>query len=71
MAHDVNGIVEMTIRMNVYDLETEAVEIDCSGKLRITDGEQFFQDWIDSWVVVTGELLGATAYRYELNEDEF
>ena len=66
----VYGVVDMKIKINVYDLETKAIEIDRYGKLRITDPVQFFIDWIDAWDAGVGELLGATENKAELYEDD-
>ena len=64
-----NGIVEISLRLNVYDLDTDAVCADEDGTITITDDEQFFSDWIDGWVRGTGELLGASTDHVQLNRE--
>ena len=66
----VNGCVEMHLTLNVYDLETEAVEQEESGRIRITDPDQFFLDWDNAWNEGTGELLGASEESAELEREE-
>ena len=65
------GVVNMMVKVNVYNLETYSVENDRVGTVKITDPDQFFLDWVDAWNDGDGELLGATVYSNELNEDEF
>lgn len=66
----VRGYVEMHLTLNVYDLETEGAEQEESGRIRITDSEQFFLDWDTAWNKGTGELLGASEESAELERDE-
>ena len=66
----VRGYVEMHLTLNVYDLETEAVEKEESGRVRITDSDQFFLDWADAWNGGTGELLGASEESADLERDD-
>jgi len=66
----VNGRVEMSISMNVIDLETDAVEIDSYGKLRINNPDQFFIDWVDAWSGGMGELLGASDEDVDIEKVE-
>ena len=56
----VKGRVEISLSLNVYELETDAVEIDKYGNVTISDPDQFFMDWCDNWNSGTGELLGAS-----------
>lgn len=65
----VNGRVEISLRLNVYDLDTDAVCADEDGTITITDDEQFFSDWIDGWVQGTGELLGASTDHVRLDRE--
>jgi hypothetical protein len=56
----VSGRVDISLRLNVIDLETDAVEKDEYGRVIITDPDQFFVDWSEDWERGIGELLGAT-----------
>ncbi len=71
----VNGFVRMELRLNVYDLETDAVYVDEWGAVRISDPDAFFIDWSDNWENGIGELLGASDedvdLRIEENEEEY
>ena len=62
----VNGTVEISLRLNVYDCETENVYVDSYGKVKISDDEAFFVDWIDQWEKGIGELLGAAVKSEDL-----
>ena len=56
----VKGRVEISLRLNVINLETDAVEVDKYGDVIITDPDEFFVDWSNDWEKGIGELLGAT-----------
>lgn len=56
----VSGRVEISLRLNVINLETDAVEVDKYGDVIITDPDTFFVDWSNDWEHGIGELLGAT-----------
>lgn len=56
---EVRGCVDIRLRLNVYDLETNAVEVK-NGTVKIVDDEHFFADWCDHWERGIGELLGAS-----------
>lgn len=65
----VNGRVRMSLNLNVYDLETDAVYKDGRGNLKISDPDQFFMDWSDGWENGVGELLGASDESVDLEEE--
>ena len=60
----VSGFVTISLRLNVYDLETDAVYINKYGDVMVSDGDQFFLDWSEGWEQGIGELLG-TSVEYE------
>lgn len=62
----VNGFVRISLSLNVYDLETDAVYIDSYGNVKISDPNAFFVDWSDGWENGTGELLGASDQSVDL-----
>lgn len=68
----VNGFVRISLSLNVYDLETDAVYVDEWGTVRISDPDRFFMDWSDKWEEGTGELLGASdeSVQLEIEEDD-
>ena len=66
----VRGEAKLSIWLNVYDLETEAVEDARNGHIIITDPDQFFMDWAAAWDEGIGELLGTTDEDSELEKDE-
>lgn len=66
----VNGSVRISLTLDVYDLETDAVYEDQYGKIRVSDGDQFFLDWIDGWERGTGELLGTSVQSDDLELEE-
>lgn len=65
----VNGRVRMSLSLNVYDLETDAVYKDGRGSIKISDPNQFFMDWSDGWENGVGELLGASDESVDLEEE--
>ena len=65
----VNGFVKISLSLNVYDLETDAVYIDRYGNVKISDDDQFFVDWSDLWETGTGELMGASTISCELEAE--
>ena len=66
----VRGEARMSIWLNVYDLETDAVEDAGNGRIIITDPDQFLIDWTDAWNEGIGELLGATDENSYLEKEE-
>lgn len=64
----VRGTVKMTISLNVWDLETDAVEINEYNKITITNPDKFFMDWIEAWDDGCGEMLGAFNETEDLDE---
>ncbi len=66
----VNGFVKISLSLNVYDLDTDAVYVDKYGNIKISDDEQFFVDWSDRWENGTGELMGASALTVELERED-
>lgn len=56
----VRGRVQLTVEMNVINLETDAVMVDEYGDVVIGDSDQFFEDWVTGWLGGLGELLGTT-----------
>lgn len=67
----VSGFVTISLRLNVYDLETDAVYTDKYGDVRVSDGDQFFLDWNEGWEQGIGELLGTSVEDDDLRaEDE-
>lgn len=68
----VNGFVRISLSLNVYDLETDAVYVDEWGTVRISDPDAFFVDWSDKWEEGTGELLGASdeSVQLEIEDDD-
>ena len=68
----VNGFVRISLSLNVYDLETDAVYVDEWWTVRISDPDAFFMDWSDKWEEGTGELLGASdeSVQLEIEEDD-
>ena len=56
----VSGRVKMQITVNVCGLETDAVEVDKWGDIKITDPDKFFIDWQETWSFGSGELEGAS-----------
>lgn len=65
----VNGCVKLNITINVTTLETDAVEVDRNGKVKITAPDTFFMDWAEEWNMGNGELLGTSAVNVDLEED--
>ena len=68
------GEARMSIWLNVYGLETDAVEDTGNGRIIITDPDQFLIDWTDAWNEGIGELLGATdenSYLEKEGEDDY
>lgn len=65
----VRGGVDIRLHLNVYNLETDAVEVN-DGIVKIVDDEQFFMDWCEQWEKGIGELLGASVESGELEEEE-
>lgn len=63
----VEGYVRISLSLNVYDLETDAVYVDGYGNVRISNDEQFFSDWCDNWVNGIGELSGASVEQEDLD----
>lgn len=60
----VSGRVKMSIVLNVCGLQTDAVEVDKWGDVKITDPDKFFIDWAEAWADGEGELGGASVeYR--------
>ena len=66
----VNGFVKMSLSLNVYDLETEAVYIDRYGNVKISDPTAFFVDWSMEWDNGTGELMGASDESVDLEIED-
>lgn len=66
----VKGHVRISLSLNVYDLETDAVCTDKYGNVTISDPDQFFMDWCDNWNSGTGELLGASDDDVDLTYEE-
>lgn len=64
----VQGRVRIQLSLNVYDLETDAVEVK-NGTVKIVDDDQFFMDWCDQWEKGIGELLGASVEFADLKEE--
>lgn len=62
----VDGHVIMSISMNVIGLETDAVEYDRFGNLKIVNPDQFFIDWDEEWNNGNGELLGASELSVDI-----
>ena len=65
----VNGTVEISLSLNVCDLETDATYTDSNGSVRVSNAEQFFADWCENWVNGTGELLGASIESENLDAE--
>lgn len=65
----VNGSVKFNITINATSLETDAVETERNGKVRITDPYQFFMDWAEEWNMGNGELLGLSVVNGNLEEN--
>ena len=66
----VKGHVRISLSLNVFDLETDAVCTDKYGNVTISDPDQFFMDWCDSWENGIGELLGASDNDVDLTYEE-
>ena len=66
----VKGYVRISLSLNVYDLETDAVWIDSNGRVRTCGGEEFFSDWCDNWVIGIGELTGASVEAEDLELED-
>lgn len=66
----VKGHVRISLSLNVYDLETDAVCTDKYGNVTISDPDQFFMDWCDNWENGIGELLGALDEDVDLDIEE-
>lgn len=62
----VNGYIKISLTLNVYDLETDAVYVDRYGQLKIDDSDQFFMDWCENWERGIGELSGSSVEECEL-----
>lgn len=65
----VGGCVDIRLKLNVYNLETDAVEVN-DGIVKIVDDEQFFMDWYENWEEGIGELLGASVEYATLEMEE-
>lgn len=66
----VNGYVRIILSLNVCDLETDAVDVSEYGNVKITDPDEFFNDWIDAWNGGIGELMGVQDESAELEVEE-
>lgn len=65
----VRGGVDIRLHLNVYNLETDAVEVN-DGVVKIVDDEQFFMDWCENWEEGIGELSGASVESTTLEMEE-